>query len=51
MSSKVAAKISIAEVVTNILPSGISSLSDIKLSANWMSSPGKLGGIKIYLKP
>ena len=46
MSSKAAAKISVAEVVTNILPSGISSLSDIKLSANWMGSPGKLEGNK-----
>ena len=46
ISSKAAAKISVAEVVTNILPSGISSLSDIKLSANWMGSPGKLEGNK-----
>ena len=46
INSKAAAKISVAEVVTNILPSGISNLSDIKLSANWMGSPGKLEGNK-----
>ena len=39
-----AARISVAEAVTNILPSGVSSLSDIKLSANWMGSPDKLDG-------
>jgi phosphoribosylformylglycinamidine synthase len=39
-----AARISVAEAVTNILPSGISKLSDIKLSANWMGSPEKLDG-------
>ena len=46
IDSKAAAKISVAEVVTNILPSGISKISDIKLSANWMGSPGKLQGNK-----
>ena len=44
LDSRAAAKISVAEVVTNIIPSGISKLSDIKLSANWMGSPGKLQG-------
>ena len=44
LDSKAAARISVAEVVTNILPSGISNISDIKLSANWMGSPGKLNG-------
>ena len=39
-----AARISVAEAVTNILPSGISKLSDVKLSANWMGSPEKLDG-------
>ena len=39
-----AARISVAEAVTNILPSGVSRLSDIKLSANWMGSPEKLDG-------
>ena len=46
ISSKSAAKISVAEVITNIIPSGIAKLSDIKLSANWMGSPGKLDGNK-----
>ena len=46
INSKAAANISVAEVITNILPSGISNLSDIKLSANWMGSPGKLEGSK-----
>ena len=44
ISSKAAARISVAEVVTNIIPAGISDISDIKLSANWMGSPGKLDG-------
>ena len=44
IDSKAAARISVAELVTNIIPSGISNLSDIKLSANWMGSPGKLEG-------
>ena len=44
LDSKAAARISVAEVVTNILPSGISNISDIKLSANWMGTPGKLNG-------
>ncbi|HJM59628.1 MAG TPA: AIR synthase-related protein, partial [SAR86 cluster bacterium] len=39
-----AARISVAEAVTNILPSGISKLSDVKLSANWMGSPENLDG-------
>ena len=30
--------------MTNLLPSGISDLSRIKLSANWMGSPEKLDG-------
>ena len=38
------ARISVAEAVTNILPSGVSKLSDIRLSANWMGSPGRLDG-------
>ena len=38
------ARISVAEAVTNILASGISQLSDVKLSANWMGSPGRLDG-------
>ena len=38
------ARISVAEAVTNILPSGVSKLSDIKLSANWMGSPERLDG-------
>ena len=46
ISSKSAARIAVAEVVTNIIPSGISEISDIKLSANWMGSPGKLEGSK-----
>ena len=44
LDSRAAAKISVAEVVTNIISSGISRLSDIKLSANWMGAPGKLQG-------
>ena len=39
-----AARMSVAEAVTNILPSGISNLSDIKLSANWMGSPNNFTG-------
>ena len=46
INSKSAARISVAEVVTNIVSSGISNISDIKLSANWMGSPGKLDGSK-----
>ena len=38
------ARISVAEAVTNLLPSGVSDLSHIKLSANWMGSPEKLDG-------
>ena len=30
--------------MTNIIPSGVGKISDIKLSANWMGSPGKLNG-------
>ena len=44
LNPRAAAKISVAEVVTNMLPSGIADISDIKLSANWMGSPGKLSG-------
>ena len=46
LNASASAKIAVAEVVTNILPSGISNISDIKLSANWMGSPGKLQGNK-----
>ena len=46
INASASAKIAVAEVVTNILPSGISNISDIKLSANWMGSPGKLQGNK-----
>ena len=44
LNAKAAAKMSVGEVVTNILPSGIGNISDIKLSANWMGAPGKLRG-------
>ena len=44
ISSRSAARMSVAEVVTNIIPSGVGKISDIKLSANWMGSPGKLNG-------
>jgi len=44
IDSSAAARISIAEVVTNILPSGIKDISDIKISANWMGSPNRLNG-------
>jgi phosphoribosylformylglycinamidine synthase len=46
INASASAKIAVAEVVTNILPSGISNISDVKLSANWMGSPGKLQGNK-----
>ena len=44
IDSSAAARISIAEVVTNILTSGIKDISDIKISANWMGSPNRLNG-------
>ena len=44
LSPAASARISVAEAVTNLLPSGISDLSNIKLSANWMGSPEKLDG-------
>ena len=39
-----AAKMAVAESVTNILSAGVRRISDIKLSANWMGSPGRLNG-------
>lgn len=39
-----AARISVAEAVTNIMSSGIRNLSDLKLSANWMGAPDRLSG-------
>ena len=40
ISTPVAAgKLALAEALINLLPSGISKLSDIKISANWMASP------------
>ena len=40
ISNPVAAgKLALAEALINLLPSGVSKLSDIKISANWMASP------------
>ena len=40
ISNPVAAgKLALAEALLNLLPSGVSKLSDIKVSANWMASP------------
>ncbi len=44
IDSAATARISVAEAVTNILSSGVSELSNIKLSANWMGSPDKFDG-------
>tara|TARA_Y100001970_G_scaffold158998_1_gene194391 strand:+ start:7295 stop:11191 length:3897 start_codon:yes stop_codon:yes gene_type:complete len=34
------AKLAVAEAITNIISSGVKRISDIRLSANWMGSPG-----------
>ncbi len=37
------ARLAVAEAITNIAASRIASISDIKLSANWMAAAGQLG--------
>tara|TARA_Y100000590_G_scaffold204587_1_gene232036 strand:- start:4193 stop:8104 length:3912 start_codon:yes stop_codon:yes gene_type:complete len=44
IDSAAAARMAVAESVTNIMSSGLEKISDIKLSANWMGAPDKLNG-------
>jgi phosphoribosylformylglycinamidine synthase len=38
-----AARIAVAEAITNIAAAGVRDVSDIKLSANWMAAAGAAG--------
>lgn len=49
ISASASAKMCVAEALTNLLASDISKLSDIKISANWMSAANYPGeGSKLY---
>ena len=43
LSSPAAARMAVAEAITNILAADIASLGDIRLSANWMAASGEPG--------
>ena len=43
LSSAAAARMAVAEAITNILAADIASLGDIRLSANWMAASGEPG--------
>ena len=42
LNSSSAARMAVAESITNIISAGVENISDIKLSANWMGSPDRL---------
>tara|TARA_B100001123_G_scaffold8694_1_gene10727 strand:+ start:6745 stop:10665 length:3921 start_codon:yes stop_codon:yes gene_type:complete len=44
LNSSAAARMAVAESITNIISAGVENISDIKLSANWMGSPDRLNG-------
>ncbi|MEM9531868.1 MAG: phosphoribosylformylglycinamidine synthase [Pseudomonadota bacterium] len=43
LDAPASARMAVAEVVTNLIGSGVQELSDIKLSANWMAAAGAPG--------
>jgi len=49
LNSAVAARMAVAEAITNIAAAKISDISKIRLSANWMASPATAGeGVALY---
>jgi phosphoribosylformylglycinamidine synthase len=49
LSAAASARMTVAEVVTNLMAAPIASLSDIKLSCNWMAAPSEAGeGAALY---
>tara|TARA_R110000868_G_scaffold362686_2_gene624903 strand:+ start:20976 stop:24809 length:3834 start_codon:yes stop_codon:yes gene_type:complete len=49
LNSPAAARMAVAEAITNIAAANIAKLSDIKLSANWMAAAGQPGEeVKLY---